>query len=90
MGLRQQFRFSAQSETSVEDWLRRLGEVASLGEERESFLFSELPNEPPFEFHCVIVEAGIDVNRSGEYFKFLGVFVEALTGEFGQVTIEDA
>jgi len=45
--------------------------------------------EPPFQFHCVIVLGGINVNRAGEYFEFLGMFVEALTGEFGKVIVED-
>jgi hypothetical protein len=89
MGLRQSFRFSAQSETLVEQLLCHLGTVASLDEERERFLFTNPPDESPFEFHCVIVQGGIDVDRAGEYFKFLGVFVEALTGEFGPVTVED-
>ncbi|MBP7780189.1 MAG: hypothetical protein KA045_01470 [Burkholderiaceae bacterium] len=90
MGLRQQFRFFAQCETTVEEFLRGLGEVATLDEERERFLFTEASGQLPFEFHCVIVQGGIDVDRSGEYFEFLGVFVEALTGEFGRVTMEDA
>jgi hypothetical protein len=89
MGLRQQFRFSAQSETLVEEFLRGLGEIAVLDEERERFLFTNCPNEPQFEFHCVIVQGGIDVDRAGEYFKFLGIFIEALTGEFGPVVVED-
>jgi hypothetical protein len=90
MGLRQQFRFSAQSESLVEQFLRSLAEVAALDEVRESFLFTGQANEPPFEFHCIIVQGGIDVARAGEYFKFLGMFIEALTGEFGLVTVEDA
>jgi hypothetical protein len=90
MGLRQTFRFSAQSETLVEQALRRLGEVASLDEERARFLFTNKTGIQPFEFHCVIVQGGIDVNRSGEYFGFLGVFLETLTGDFGAVTVEDA
>ena len=90
MGLRQQFRFSAHSETLVEEFLRRLGEVAPLDEEREHFLFSNPPHKPIFTFHCVVVQGGIDVDRAGEYFEFLGVFIEALTGEFGSVTVEDA
>ncbi|RYX80153.1 hypothetical protein EON83_29860 [bacterium] len=90
MGLRQHFRFSAQSETLVEELLRHLGEVAPLDEGRERFLFTNPQEELPFEFHCVIVQGGIDVDRAGEYFKFLGVFVEALTGQFGPLTVEDA
>jgi hypothetical protein len=90
MGLRQHFRFSAQSETLVEELLRHLSAVAPLDEEHERFLFTYPPEELPFEFHCVIVQGGINVDRTGEYFKFLGVFVEALTGQFGPVTVEDA
>ena len=90
MGLRQQFRFSAQSETLVEQFLRGLAELAALNEERERFLFTGISGGQPFEFHCVIVQGGIDVNRAGQYFEFLGVFVEGFTGEFGQLTVEDA
>jgi len=89
MGLRQHFRFAAQSETLVEELLRSLGAAAPLDEERERFLFINPPDQPPFEFHCVIVQGGIDVDRAGEYFEFLGIFIEALTGEFGQVTVDD-
>lgn len=89
MGLHQAFRFWAQSETLVEDFLRGLRESADLDEERERFLFSSKAGEPLFEFECLIVQGGIDVHRSGEYFKFLGVFLEALTGEFGRVSVED-
>lgn len=90
MVLRQKFRFSAQSETMVEEFLRGLGQGFTLDEERESFLFSGLSHEQPFEFHCVIVQGGIDVHRAGQYFEFLGMFVEGLTGEFGPVLMEDA
>jgi hypothetical protein len=90
MGLRQQFRFSAQSETLVEQFLRELGEVGVLEEDRERFLFTNRPAQPAFLFHCVIVPGGIDVDRSGEYFEFLGMFVEGLTGHFGPVVVEDA
>lgn len=90
MGLRQTFRFAAQSETLVEEFLRDLGKVAELDEEREVFLFTSKADEPPFQFYCVIVQGGVDVNRSGEYFWFLGVFLEGLTGEFGVVAVADA
>lgn len=74
----------------VEGFLRGLGRGCSLDEERESFLFSGLSNAQSFEFHCIIVQGGIDVHRAGQYFEFLGMFVEGLTGEFGPVLMEDA
>jgi hypothetical protein len=89
MGVRQRFRFSAQSETLVEDFLRDLGAVATLDEELESFLFTGHSHEQSFEFHCVIVQGGLDVHRTGQYFEFLGMFVEGLTCEFGQVLMEE-
>jgi hypothetical protein len=70
--------------------LRELGKIATLEEIRESFLFAGQSNDTPFEFHCVIVHGGIDVSRTGQYFEFLGIFLEALTGEFGPVVLEDA
>ncbi len=90
MGLRQIFRFSAQSETLVEACLRSLGKVADLDEERESFVFTNKTDEPSFQFHCMIVQGGIDTDRSGAFFTFLGVFEETLSREFGQFTIDDA
>ena len=86
----QQFRFSAQSETLVEQFLRRLAGFAALDEELERFVFAGRSNERPFEFQCVIVQGGIDTDGAGEYFEFLGRFVEALTVEFGQVTVVGA
>jgi hypothetical protein len=84
----QTFWFSAQSETLVEDCLRSLDSVAGLDEERETFLFTSKAGEPAFRCKCVIVQGGIEVDRSGNYFDFLGHLVEALANEFGKITIE--
>ena len=85
---RQTFWFSAQSETVVEDCLRSLDSVADLDEERETFLFTSKAGEPAFRCKCVIVQGGIEVDRSGNYFGFLGHLVEALASEFGKVAFE--
>lgn len=95
MGLRQRFRFSAQSETSVELFLRELTHSAALDrdEDGERWLFTNLPNERQFEFECVIVFGGINTAGSGQYFEFMKLFTEGLIGEFGQfgqVSVEDA
>ncbi|KQV58098.1 hypothetical protein ASC95_28650 [Pelomonas sp. Root1217] len=90
MRRRQIFRFSAQSETLVEQFLRSLRKIALLDEERESFVFTQRPNEQPFEFHCVIVQGGIEVQWVGDGLLFLGAFVDGLTSEFKQVSMEDA
>ncbi len=85
---RQIFCFSAQSETLVEDCLRSLNSVANLDEERETFLFTSKAGEPAFQCKCVIVQGGIEVDRSGHYFGFLGHFVDALAREFGKIEFE--
>jgi hypothetical protein len=89
MGLRQTFRFTHASPEEVRAFLRGLGEVASLEDRREFFVFSQLPGEMPFTFDCEVVAEGLHSERSGEYFRFLGLFVEALTGTFGRVEVED-
>jgi hypothetical protein len=53
------------------------------------FVFSQIAGEAPFTFDCELASEGIYSERAGEYFKFLGVFVEALTGRFGRVEMED-
>jgi hypothetical protein len=89
MGLRQQFRFAADSDESIERFLQSLSKTAVLEERNGSFLYMNKSEQPHYTFHCVIVPNGIDSDRAGEYLSFLGLFIEELTGEFGAVTIED-
>lgn len=90
MGLRQSFLFE---HASTDDVCAFLGELAALAvlESRDEhfFLFSQQPGEAPFSFECEIVAGGIHSSRAGDYFAFLGAFVEALTGAFGRVAVED-
>ncbi|MDI3383466.1 hypothetical protein ACFPPF_14410 [Xenophilus aerolatus] len=89
MGLRQHFRFSSTSPETVLEVLRGLSAVAIFDERGEFVLFSQREGVE-FLFDCELVEDGIASERSGEYFTFLGIFLEALTGAFGPVTVEDA
>lgn len=89
MGLRQSFRFKHESADDVRAFLRGLADVGVLEDRGEFFVFSQLPGEAPFTFDCELVGEGIQSERAGEYFKFLGVFIEALTGTFGAVGVED-
>lgn len=89
MGLHQSFRFKHQSTDEVRAFLRELSSVAVLDDRRDFFVFSQLPGQPPFTFDCELVADGIHSERAGEYFAFLGLFVEALTGNFGRVEVED-
>ncbi|WP_115720223.1 hypothetical protein [Gallaecimonas mangrovi] len=40
-------------------------------------------------FEIVVIDEGFYTHRSGDYFLFLGFFIEQLTGEFGCISIED-
>ena len=89
MGLRQRFTFQYASEAEVCGFLRGLASSATLQERPGFFVFTEQGNEPTFSFDCEVTAEGLLSERAGEYFAFLGVFVEALTGRFGAVEVED-
>ena len=89
MGLHQSFLFERKSADEVRYFLRKLGAVAALDDRGDFFAFSQRPGQPPFTFDCELVPEGIHSDRAGEYFQFLGLFLEALTGKFGRVEIED-
>jgi hypothetical protein len=89
MGLHQAFRFDHESPDEVREFLRTLSGLAALDDRGEFFVFSQLPGQPSFTFDCELVPEGIHSERGGEYFRFLGLFVEALTGKFGPVEVED-
>jgi len=85
----QDFRFRYDSPVKVRDFLRSLSGVASVEDRGEFFIFTQ-QDGPAFSFDCAIEPFGLRTNRSGEYFLFLGQFVEALTGTFGAVEVEDS
>jgi hypothetical protein len=88
MGLRQHFRFSSTSQEAVLEVLRGFSEVAKL-DERGGFVVFSQRDGAEFSFDCELVEDGIVSERAGGYFTFLGMLLEALTGTFGPVTVED-
>lgn len=89
MGLHQSFRFKHASAEEVRVFLREFSEVATIEDRGGFFVFSQLQGDDPFTFDCELVPEGINSERAGEYFTFLGVFVETLTGKFGPVEIND-
>jgi hypothetical protein len=88
MGLHQHFRFAHASQEAVLHVLRRFAEVENL-DARDGFSVFTQRDGPEFSFDCEFVEDGIISERAGSYCTFPGIFVEALTGEFGAVTVED-
>lgn len=89
MGLHQEFRFKHSSPEEVRIFLRGLSDAAAIEDRGEFFVFSQLPGTPAFTFDCELVQSGIRSERAGEYFPFLGLFLECLTGTFGAVEVED-
>lgn len=89
MGLPQDFRFKYESHVQVQDFLRaQFDNIANVDDRGEFFVFTPKAG-PKFTFDCVIKPFGIRTDRAGEYFTFLGQFIEALTGKFGTVEVED-
>ncbi len=88
MGLRQQFRFKYSATSDVQAFLRTLSHSAVVDDREQFFVFTPLSG-PPFTFDCELNPEGLLSERAGEYYWFLGIFLEALTGTFGPVEVED-
>ncbi len=89
MGLSQDFRFKYESSSLLQDFLRaQFDNVANVDDRGDFFVFTS-KDGPKFTFDCVIMPFGLRGYRAGEYFTFLGQFIEALTGKFGTVEMED-
>jgi len=84
----QDFRFKYESAAEVQAFLRSFDSVARVEDRGEFFVFTQ-KDGPEFSFDCAIETYGLRTNRSHNYFKFLGQFVESITGQFGPVEIED-
>jgi hypothetical protein len=89
--MQQEFRFDYRDPQQLRALLESLGSNARLDRrEDEFFVFTAPDGDPEFSFDVEIIPQGFRSIRSGSYFGFLGLFVEAVTGTFGPVTIEDA
>ncbi len=88
MSLSQDFHFTYRSPSQVEEFLHTFDNVANVDDRGEFFGFTAKAG-PRFTFDCVITPFGLRTDRAGEYFTFLGQFIEALTAKFGRVEVED-
>ena len=90
--MQQDFRFHFDDADDVRRFLRSFaGPTAQLDERAdEFFVFTAHPGEPPFSVDFWLRSWGLRSTRSENYFAFLGMFVDAVTGHFGPVTIEDS
>ena len=89
--MQQEFRFEYESPDQVRTFLQSLAADARMDVRGDGFVvFTANVGAPGFSFDVAIVPQGLLSVRHGDYFEFLGLFIEALTGTFGPVTIEDA
>lgn len=85
MGLAQTFHFEFEKEAQLEEFIDDLSQGYDCTRSQTSWVIAG----DKMMFEVFIVEGGFYVHRSGNYFGFLGLFVEKLTGKFGKVVIED-
>lgn len=88
MGLRQEFKFKYEEINDVFNFLRSFNDNYAVEEKGNFFIIRE-KNGESFTFDAAIETTGLVSDRAGNYFEFLGKFVEQLTGEFGLIEIED-
>jgi hypothetical protein len=87
MVLRQSFKVDATAQEII-NFLRQLTFAVNVEDRGEFFILRSRAGSA-FKFDCAVKPGLIESNRSGDYFYFLGLFIEALTGQFGKVEIID-
>jgi hypothetical protein len=87
MGLSQSFRFKYDHPEDIEKIFHDLRSDYIVHQKGDLYVIKDNGNS--FTFDAAVAEYGLDTHRSGEYFHVLGLLVEALTGKFGQIQIED-
>ncbi len=88
MGLRQAFRFHYDNPKDVETFLEGFTDSFSVKKTNGLYIIAQKEGKT-FEFEALVEDFGLRTDRAGEYFEFVGIFVERITGQFGSVEIED-
>ena len=88
MGLAQVLITENGDSQKLEEFIDSLSNVVSLKKTETSWIISEFENQK-FKFEIKLITDGYYTHRSGNYFAFLGFFIEALTANFGRVSVED-
>ena len=79
--------FDCDNQEDLDSHLRGLSSVATFRDGTAFYFYSQLPGQPEFEFDCELIQGGLITSRKGEYFSFLGHFIDALTSRFGTLEI---
>lgn len=86
MALQQDFRFEYGSTGQVTLLLREVAESYALEVRNDRFF---IIRGVDFVFDASIEPFGLRSDRSGNYFEFVGLLVERLTGKFGALQVKD-
>ena len=88
MGLAQNILFEYDNKNEVENFLNDFCKDFLSEKQGDLYIITSDGNNK-FKFEIAIEDNGLYTHRSGQYFEFLGILVEQLTGEFGKIEIED-
>ncbi len=89
MGLKQKFIFEYKDSKEVVSFIETFSEKYQIQNKHNDFFIIQNSNNSNFTFDFNIEPYGLSSERTGEYYQFLGLFIELLTGKFGTVEIED-
>lgn len=88
MGLKQDFKFKYEDALEVETFIQSFSDNFVVRKFEDHYLIRD-KNDSGFNLRLSVEPSGIRCDREGEYFRFVGIFVEEITGKFGELTIED-
>ncbi len=83
----QNFVFENATKSEKEAFVNTFSKRFFVQNEKGGFLITNKSHD--FTFFIAIEDYGFYTSRSGDYFCFLGLFLEEITGKFGEVRIED-
>ncbi|RNC84755.1 MAG: hypothetical protein ED557_07190 [Balneola sp.] len=83
----QYFLFNNASISEKKDFINTVSENFLVSIKNEGFLITNKHED--FTFFVAIEDYGFYTSRTGNYFYFLGLFIEEATGRFGDIRIKD-
>lgn len=89
MGLAQKFCFTYKSIAEVDDFINKFSSEFNVSKQENGLYEISQRDGIAFSFELTPEDYGLYTHRSGEYFYFLGLFLERLTGLFGTIEVED-
>jgi hypothetical protein len=79
--------FECSDPEDLDRTLRGLASFATFRAESGFYFYSQRSGEPEFQFDCELINGGLITDREGDYFSFLGHFIDALTVQFGALEL---